>query len=455
MGYGVDLYPQIDTVEQRPGQSLQMASAGLRQALALVRRQRARARVGGEHELESGGVAHRAATSVQHHRPRLERLAQRVERARREFVGLVEEQHPAVRDRHGAGPGEVGTATDQRGDRRGVVRRLQRRPADEACAVPEQAGDRMDRRDFERLGIGQRRQQPGHALREHGLARPRHAEQEDVVPARRRDLDRTFGQLLPGDVGEVGLGAGIGGRRGGLGEFERRPVPGQPRHDLAEVLGGADVDAVDQCRLGGVACCDDDAPHPGGAGGENRREHSARRAQAPVQAELGEPDRRADSGGRHRAGRAQDREAHREVEPRADLADVGREQGHRDASVRPVGAGVLHGGAQPVTRLRHRGVGQAGEVQARQAGGDVALDLDQLAVEPGERDRQCARERHQNAPRRCSTRTPVPRPRTTATTSKRTVANGPSASRCSSIQRSASRRMRAALRRSTASAGVP
>ena len=64
----------------------------------------------------------------------LQRLAQRVERGRGELAELVEEEDAAVRERDLAGTGPTAAAADERGGRRGVVRRAERTPAHEPSA---------------------------------------------------------------------------------------------------------------------------------------------------------------------------------------------------------------------------------------------------------------------------------------------------------------------------------
>ena len=82
----------------------------------------------------------------------LERLAQRVERARRELAELVEEQHAAVRERDLAGAGSAAAAADERGDRCRVVRGAERRARATSARVAS-PGDRVDARDLERLVV--------------------------------------------------------------------------------------------------------------------------------------------------------------------------------------------------------------------------------------------------------------------------------------------------------------
>ena len=141
----------------------------------------------------------------------LERLAQRFQRRALELRQLVEEQHAEMRERDLARPG-AHAAADQRRQRGRMMRVAERAAAAEA-AVGEQAGDRVDHADLERLGRRERRQQAGQALRQHRLAGAGRADHQQIVAAGGRDLERALGRLLALDVAQVGIG-------------RRRPRPG-------------------------------------------------------------------------------------------------------------------------------------------------------------------------------------------------------------------------------------
>ena len=85
------------------------------------------------------------------------------------------------------------------------MRRAEGRPLHEPVPGREDAGDRVDPRHLERLLLRQRRKDPRQPAREHRLPRPGRAAEEDVVAARRGDLERAPGALLAADVAEVGL----------------------------------------------------------------------------------------------------------------------------------------------------------------------------------------------------------------------------------------------------------
>ena len=72
----------------------------------------------------------------------------------------------------------------------------------------EPAGDRRHGRDFERLVLGQRRQQRGQPLREHRLAGAGRPDQQQRVRAGRGDLERALRVRLAAHVGQVGDASG-------------------------------------------------------------------------------------------------------------------------------------------------------------------------------------------------------------------------------------------------------
>ena len=97
----------------------------------------ARARVGGDHELEAAGQLDRAPGASDRHPPVLERLSQRLERVARNSPQLVEEEDAAVGERDLPRPRRV-AATDQARGRDRVMRGPERARA----ALAPRAGAR-------------------------------------------------------------------------------------------------------------------------------------------------------------------------------------------------------------------------------------------------------------------------------------------------------------------------
>ncbi len=299
-----------------------------------------------------------------------------------------------------ARPGDAAAAADDGRDRRRVVRVLERRTADQRVPRGQQAGHRVHGGDLEGLLDRQRRQQPGEPLGEHRLARAGRAEQEQVVPSGGGDLDGGAPGRLPGDVGEVGQRRGVVGRLGHRVVGDR--LAAQQGEQLAQRGDPDGVDAGQQAGLGEVGPRHDDPLHPGPGRDQDGRQHPADRADLTVEAELAEQHDAVERRRRQHPGRGEHGRRQGQVEAAAALGQRRRRQPEGDALGRPLLAGVDDGGAHPVAGLAEGGVGHAGDGQAGQALREVGLDLDQRAVEPDERDRPGAGERHQNAPRRCT-----------------------------------------------------
>ena len=132
----------------------------------------------------------------------LERLTQDLERRLRELRQLVEEQHAVMRERDLAGPRHA-AAADHRDHRRRVVRAAERPLLHEAAARWQEARDAVDLRDLECLLAREARQDGAQAAREHRLARPRHADHQEIVAARRRNLECSLRLELPLHIGKV------------------------------------------------------------------------------------------------------------------------------------------------------------------------------------------------------------------------------------------------------------
>jgi hypothetical protein len=103
------------------------------------------------------------------------------------------------------------------------------------------------------------------------------------------------------------------------------------------------------------------------------------------------------------SSRGKDGERERQIETRTALGDVGGQQCQRDTPLWPVDSGVEDRRTNAIARLDYRCVGTPRERQAGQTRGDVCFDLDQLTVHPVQCDGKRACDRHQKAPRRCST----------------------------------------------------
>ena len=203
--HGRHLQMDVDAVEQGTRHTGEVALDAERSADAVVLRiAEVAAGTGihrrGEHEARRIAQAHRGARD--RHDAVLHRLAQHLEHVLAELGKLVQEQHAAVREAHLARP-RIGAAADQAGVRDGVMRCPEGAPGDERLAQGQDARDRVDLRRFERLVETHLGQDRGEAAGEHrlpGSGRPNH---QQIVPARRGDLERPLRVRLPLHVAEI------------------------------------------------------------------------------------------------------------------------------------------------------------------------------------------------------------------------------------------------------------
>ena len=286
---------------------------------------------------------------------------------------------------------------------------------------------------LEGLLTAERGQHRDQSLGEHRLAHPRWPRHQQVVTTGRRELQGQPRLRLADDVGEVGPGPSrdrdhVRWRRG----RERRAVLGRdvPVDDVAQAPGPVHRHPVDELRLTDVLDRHDDVPRPGPGRGEHRRQDAVHAPDPPVERQLAQVDDVVGDATLDHPGGRQHRDGDRQVEARPALGDGGRREVDRD----PVGGhghpAVRGRGPHPVGRLRARGVGHAADREVRQPLRDVRLDVDDGAVEAGQRDRAGAPQavRHDPTPTTCRTTAGRPGRHRMPTTSTRTcAARAPSA----------------------------
>src|SRR5438445_4823648 len=129
-----------------------------------------------------------------------------------------------MREAHLAGPRRR-PAADERERRRGVVRRTERPRAEQRVPWVHETGHAVHRARGKRLVVVKRRKERGQRPSEHGLPRPRRADEQQAVRARGRDLEGALRRLLSGDVGEVDGGALRGGAGAGATVGATRALP--------------------------------------------------------------------------------------------------------------------------------------------------------------------------------------------------------------------------------------
>ncbi len=153
-------------------------------------------------DLEAGREGERALGPRDRHATVLQRLAQRLEARPAELPELVEKEDAPMRDRDLPGP-RWRPAADEPGRRDRVVGRAER-SLGQGPVRWRPPGGAGDLRHLHGLGAAERRQQGGQPPRGQGLAGARRADDEQAVPARRRDLQRVAQARLAAQVGEIG-----------------------------------------------------------------------------------------------------------------------------------------------------------------------------------------------------------------------------------------------------------
>ena len=184
-------------------------------------------------------------------------------------------------------------AADHRDHRRRVVRAAERALLHKAAALRQKTRDAVDFRDLERLLAREARQDGTQTACEHRLAGPRHADHQQVVTARRRNLERPFCLELPLHIGEV------------IAEYRpllclrrhsrrKRFLPIEELHDLIEPVEHIDRDALDEQRLVSIAARNKDRRQPLLSRGNDHRQDAMHCAALPFQGELCCKERRLD-----------------------------------------------------------------------------------------------------------------------------------------------------------------
>ena len=122
-----------------------------------------------------------------------------------ELGQLIQEQHPAVRQRNFARVGPV-AAAHQPGVRDGVVRGAERALLDQRYVRRELVGHRIDAGHIQRFVDAHARQDARHRARQQGLARSGGPDKKYIMRTGRRHLQGALDMLLAFDLAEVGLG---------------------------------------------------------------------------------------------------------------------------------------------------------------------------------------------------------------------------------------------------------
>ena len=284
---------------------------------------------------------------------------------------------------HLAGP-RIRPAADQPRVRDGVVRRPERPARDERLSQRQNSGDRMNLGRLQRLVEAHLGEDRRKASRQHGLAGPRGTDQQDVMPARRRDLERPLGMRLPPHLREINvvlrpLGEQAREVHTRLGELGAGV---EEIRDLGQVPRTEHADAGDDARFREVLPRQHQRLQLGCSGGERHGQRAAHRPDRALQPQLPQHRDPAQPLARDLLGGRKHAQRNGQIEGRTPLADVGGGQIDRDA---------LQG--ERVARVRERGVHALAALldgALRQPDGDergepvrdVGLDVHQIGVDP-------------------------------------------------------------------------
>ena len=219
-------------------------------------------------------------------------------------------------------------AAHQRRHAGGMMRAAERALVGERPAL-DLARDRSHHGDFEQFGRRQRRQDGGQPRRQHGLAGTGRADQQQVMAAGGRDLERPLGALLALDVLEID--AGIVRRA----DFRLRA---RQQLRAAEMIGELDERARRHdlhlgARPGGFRAASGRADEAllARIGPDRGRQHAGDRRDRAVEAELAQHGAARQRIGRNGADLRHQAERDRQIVVAAFLRQVGRRQIDGDA----------------------------------------------------------------------------------------------------------------------------
>ena len=268
-----------------------------------------------------------------------------------------------------------------------MVRRAERaRPAD--APFFEDSGHRLHHADFQRLCRGQFGQYAGKAARHQRFAGSRRADHQQIVPARRRDLQGALGGFLSLHLLEIGEGRGL---------FH------QPTIRLGKL--GRTFEMVEQAdevgcgKDGHIACpfclrplrCGTDEALLRLACMERCQQDAGRRRDAPIEGQFAHHDPVLQLLGIGDPHRREHGERHGQVVMRAFLGQVGRREIDRDPFWRQREAHRCKRRAHALLAFADRLVGQAHDIEVRKARREGALHLHAARLQPeiGHRPDQC------------------------------------------------------------------
>ena len=377
---------QVDPVQERPGNfpAIPCDVAGrARTGAARITAEAARARVHRADEQESGRKRPRPGDARDGDHSVFERLAQRLEGVPPELGQLVEEEDSEMSERELPGA-RVGTAARERCRRSAVMGRAERALVQEPAARGKAARHAPDARDLEALLARERRKDSGQTSRQHRLARPGRAGEEDVVAPGGRELQCPARDRLTADVREVRPGSG-GRPVDRRGRDARQGLAAEQVGDRrTEVRRGEHGEGRHGCRLLCVSHWHEQGTLLA-ARGFGEGENTGHGPELAVESKL--PDERhvpESLGGQVAVGR-EDRERDGEVQSRAGFRKVGGREIHDDGSRRDRKADVAERRADALAAFLHGGVRQTDDREGGKARPDRRFHDDRAALEAGHR----------------------------------------------------------------------
>ena len=144
---------------------------------------------------------------------------------------------------------------------------------------------------------------------------------------------------------------------------------------LVNIFHGVHAYPVRECGLGGIICRNEQLLHAAARRGDGHRQCAVHRAQFPAHGQLAD-ERAVVSRLVYIAVGGKDADEHRQIVQRTGLFLIRRSEIHGHAADRKTVAVILYRGADALSRLSDRRVGQADNVKRGQAVGDLALRFD-------------------------------------------------------------------------------
>ena len=266
-----------------------------------------------------------------------------------------------------------------------MMRRADRPGSHQRFPSPEQSTSGIDSRCFQRFCGRKGWQDARQAFGKHGLARTRRADHQDIVVTGGRYGERTLGRLLPANVEEVNVVAGLGSED--LRQIHVNRLDGQFVAQEPDRIGEeADRDYVDILDDGGFGCVIGRYDHTASAlgGCQHRcRQCALDRPNAPVEGKLADDEIIVDLLSREYPTCDADGDGDWQVEGSGVFLEVGRGEIDRHLRTWPAISAVAERSLDARDGFLNGGLGQTDKLDiAHPATGDVRLNLAGDSVYP-------------------------------------------------------------------------